>query len=136
VDRTPRDPPLPRRGNRKRGDEADEDSTEGGAQTKDNFGSPETTRENGEWQGVVAAIAAEKPNQIISSTADGLDDTYEETGAGKGPKKLKKRRSRNVGGWVSPKFGSLIERTWLDGDKYDSNLDFSRFVPQAGDIVL
>lgn len=129
LERAPKDPPPPRR-NRKRGD----DDPMQGTESEKPKASPK--KEDGEWHGLAAAIAAEKPVKMRDSVVD--DDAEEETEVktARGPKKPKKKKSRNVGGWVSPLFASTIERSWLGVDKYDSNIDLSRFVPQAGDVVL
>ena len=45
--------------------------------------------------------------------------------------------ARNVGGWVSPHFSAMIDRSWLDStDRPVHDFDPSTFVPQVGDVVL
>jgi hypothetical protein len=100
--------------------------------------SPESggSSKEGEWQNLAAAIAAEKPSKISDIAADEADDADGDSKVGKGTKKGPKKKNRNVGGWVSPMFASEIERSWLEADKYESNLDLSKYVPQVGDVVL
>ena len=92
------------------------------------------------WQNLSAAIAAERPSKIIDCTrsapdeADDIDANCAQAKVSKrgGPR----RRNPNVGGWVSPSFACQIDRSWLAGDQYESKLNLSTYVPQAGDIIL
>lgn len=43
---------------------------------------------------------------------------------------------RNVGGWISPEFASMIDRSWLERDGPTEKFDLSTYAPQVGDTVL
>jgi hypothetical protein len=111
---------------------------DGAAKTQSNAVSPESTviSEEEEWRNLVGALAAEQPSKITNH-ADDEDDAVGESKLGRGSRKgAPRKKNRNVGGWVSPAFAKMINRVWLEGDQYDPNLNFSTFVPQAGDIVM
>lgn len=143
VERAPRDPPPPRRGNRKR--QAD-DTVESSAKkpkkkAKTEAASPNSDtggaiKENSQWQNLAAAIAAEHSKISETTPVDDVDATGGDTKTSKGASKKVKKKNRNVGGWVDPNFGKEVRRSWLQGDKYESNLDLSDYVPQIGDIIL
>jgi hypothetical protein len=130
VERAPRDPPPPRRGNRKRQAEDEPLPTKKKARIEvaspgSDAGGP--SKDKGGWQNLAAAIAAE-PSKM-SQTA------IEDAKSSKGPTKGRKK-TRNIGGWVDPNFSKEIRRSWLQIDKYESSFDLSRYSPQIGDIVL
>lgn len=147
MERAPKDPLPPRQSDRKRRDTTVDKSMKQGSsatQTQANAVSPEsvviTSKEEGEWRHLVGAIAAEQPSKVTNQDYDdeGDDDAPEaETKPGRGSRKgAPKRKNRNVGGWVSPTFARMINRSWLEVDHYEPNINFSTFVPQAGDIVM
>jgi hypothetical protein len=43
---------------------------------------------------------------------------------------------RDVGGWVSPDFAKLIDRSWLDGESPARPFDLKTYAPQVGECVL
>lgn len=47
-----------------------------------------------------------------------------------------RKRGRNVGGWISPEFSEVIDRSWLSGDAPTKEFELSNYVPQVGDTVL
>ena len=49
---------------------------------------------------------------------------------------MQRKRGRDVGGWISPEFSAVIDRSWLSGDAPTKQFDLSNYVPQVGDIVL
>jgi hypothetical protein len=112
-------------------------------QTQANAVSPESVvisnKEEGGWRNLVGAIAAEQPSKLTNHAEHDDDDDaadFEPKPARESRKGAPKRKNRNVGGWVSPAFARMIDRSWLEGDQYDPNLNFATFVPQAGDIVM
>lgn len=109
-DRAPKDPPAPRRS--KRGDQAI-------AGTDDNP-DEDSDKPYGliDWQ-------YEETAQIIQSS-DASDEQQ----------CTRKRAARNVGGWISPNFSEMIDRSWLMIDSPMNTVDPSKYVPQVGDSVL
>ena len=143
VERAPKDPLPPRQSDRKR-----RESIEGRKVSADVPVPPavpvspdgDDKRDAGDWQNLATAIAAEQPRQIIDCThrdPDERDEVDADSTRAKGSKKGgPRRRNANVGGWVSPTFSCQIDRSWLSGDHYESKLNLSTYVPQAGDIIL
>lgn len=137
VERAPKDPLPPRQSDRKQ-----RDGSDGTKESSAVPVSPESdeTINAGEWQNLAAVIAAEKTSETIDSsrsTPDEADDSNADPARAKVSKKGGvRRKSTNVGGWVSPTISSQIDRSWLAGDAYDWKLNLSTYVPQAGDIIL
>lgn len=53
------------------------------------------------------------------------------------PATNRKRTAKNVGGWVSPQFAQEIDRRWLERDAPDTKaFRLETYVPQVGDTVL
>jgi hypothetical protein len=136
LERSPRDTAPPRRGKRKRGEDESLEGTPTNISNSDIVSPDSKQKVTTEWDGLAAAIASGRPGNIGENPFDDEDgDADDEPKRGKGSKKSRKK-ARNVGGWVSPMFAEEIDRSWLDGDKYDADIDLSKYVPQVGDIVL
>ena len=149
LERSPRDPPPPRRGTRKRKslDDAAENAEEPEPDTKMRaIESPDGTKARltgGTWGSLASAITAET---LSSSARDSLerpspggviDESDSKAAAQEKPKKKKRELvPRNVGGWVSPAFSKDIDRSWLGSDNMPKNFDLPTYVPQIGDTVL
>ena len=136
VERAPKDPPLPRQSDRKRREmigrigEADQVSDAAPV-------SPESDEKmrSEEWHNLAAAIVGGQ--QSLNCHVEENEDFEDETKQDQDIKKIGQRKKhRNVGGWIHPSFASRIDRSWLDADRYESNLELSKYVPQAGDLVL
>jgi hypothetical protein len=137
VERAPKDPLPHRQSDRKRRDSSERKKVNTAVPV-----SPESDDKTNadDWQNLAAAIAADQPSKIIDRTLsapDEADDINADPSRAKGSKKGGlRRKNTNVGGWVSPTFASQIDRSWLAGDAFDSKLNLSLYVPQAGDIIL
>lgn len=135
--RAPRDPPAPRRGTRKRktlSGDTTETSNEGNLAT-----APDDETGN-HIQDLAAAIAMDRlkspsTSQVASSAPSDLPGK-ETSETGDGEKARKKPGIRNVGGWVSPHFGSNVDRSWMEIDAYEKEFDHRTYCPQAGEVVL
>lgn len=122
--RSPRDLPPSRRCGRKRKSNNEANECVGKRM--------KVEHEEGAWNKLAVVALKEKQGKSDNPVdSDGVND--EQSGK---RKKIRKRRARNVGGWVSPMFSKTIDRSWLEKDYYDSNVNGSTYVPQAGDIVL
>lgn len=87
----------------------------------------------GEWDNLAAAIATErlKAAPVVSSMEEADETDLHANG------KIRKRvTTRNVGGWISPQFAKVLDRSWLNVDQYEENFDLRAYRPQAGDVVL
>ena len=82
---------------------------------------------------MATAIVSEK---IRSSNGAETDLNLKENATGYQTSVKKRKKSRNVGGWVSPLFAAEIDRSWVEKDTFDPKFDLSNYAPQVGDTVL
>jgi cytoskeletal protein RodZ len=144
VEQSPKDPPPPRQSDRKRRYQAPNTPTLDRMLESSPHPSSENEKvavsKNQQWQKLAAAIAVVgQPISALESPSAELhaDEVDDETKTGHNSKKgIPKRKTRNVGGWVSPMFSNQIDRSWLDSDEIESSLSIYTYVPQPGDIVL
>lgn len=141
LERAPKEKPPPRRGGRARKSEgpdeavssnADPDSTIDAAHGDPSQSIAPST--GGDWGNLATALAVEK-----SSSSAGLmtsSETKDDTGASEQTGSKRRKKARNVGGWVSPLFSAEIDRAWIESDKFEPKADLSKYVPQIGDTVL
>ena len=121
LERAPKDPPPPRRSKRSATSEAGDEET---AKKKRKVGS--TPKQNSDkWQ--ATTLSAELENLSQDNDIHDKDHPSE---------KIRKKKMRNVGGWVSPDFARKIKRFWLESDAVSKKFALSRFIPQVGDTVL
>jgi hypothetical protein len=150
LERSPRDPPPPRRGARKRktleSADADEEDLEPDTKTMA-LESPNGARARvaaGKWGSLASAITAETlsssartQSEKPSPGAQAEEESDSKPAAKQKPKKKKREVvPMNVGGWVSPAFAQEIDRSWLAADRTPKKFDPSSYIPQIGDTVL
>jgi hypothetical protein len=75
------------------------------------------------------------PDTPLSVEADGIE-TFLLKEQQDEASKPRKRMSRNVGGWISPNFAQVINRSWLEKDAPSDKFDLKAYFPQVGDTVL
>lgn len=73
------------------------------------------------------------PEKKLTARAEGQDGRESENIT---TLPMQRKRGRNVGGWISPEFSDVIDRSWLSGDAPTKQFDLSSYVPQVGDTVL
>lgn len=143
LERAPKDPPPPRRGGRQRKSEGSDETqslkfqqhstianlTKSQSQLESTRSLPNV----GGWRSLATAIVSER---IRSSTGDETYVDLKENTAGYQTGVLKRKKCRNVGGWVSPLFAAEIDRSWVEMDTFDPKFELSQYVPQIGDTVL
>lgn len=144
LERSPRDPPPPRRGYRKR-DPSTVDKPEQGAK-KRAVDSPDASKgrlADGSWGSLAAAITAENLNSSAqvrpetSSPEAALGESDSQSTTLEKPKKRKREViPKNVGGWVSPAFAKDVDRSWLESDSSPKKFDAARYIPQIGDTIV
>lgn len=135
LERTPKEPP-PRRGVRLSQSDAPNDPLRSNQDsiTGEVRSVAETKSIVKEWGKFVTSVANEKikslPGTVISAELKVDPAEVEQVGV------KKRKKGRNVGGWVSPVFSEEIDRSWLASDKFTLNFELSKYVPQIGDTVL
>ena len=141
LERTPRDPPPPRRSKRKSDVDA-ESATQTPVDKKAKGGDDhEESLDKGQrWRELAKSFGPEAPASATSSipltaTADQACKSSSSSSAVK-PKKKKELTGRNVGGWISPRFAAEVDRSWLEREKPTTTFELSKYVPHVGDTVL
>lgn len=128
IERLPKDPPPPRRSKRSLPPDQEEDSKPPAKKGRPKSKSkqkldddPVETTGNTTYDSKIE-VSSEKSN----------DSPHEKT-----PKGRTKRVARNVGGWVSPEFSSLVDRDWLETSESDTTkMSLTTYVPQPGETIL
>lgn len=132
LERAPKDPPPPRRSKRASlpEDEAPPAATpkKKGRKKK----ATEASDENTTWpDGNELPAASPESAEADGAESSAPNKEQQDQGA------VKRRRiARNVGGWISPNFAEVLDRSWLEKDLPEEKFDPSYFVPQVGDTVL
>jgi hypothetical protein len=77
-----------------------------------------------------------------TSNTISVNDEVDAVSISKNKQQPSKRQAKNVGGWISPDFSKLIDRSWLEyhvpshNNNNKNTFNLSSYVPQIGDIVL
>ena len=133
----PDDPPAPRRSKRK----PEEEETTGAfippAKRKKVDGQPinADAEDETEDSGRISNAATQASLAHTESHVENPPEEHSEKVQGNN-NQAKKKRELQVGGWVSPIFSAVIDRSWLGKDTPDSRFDPKTYVPQPGDTVL
>ena len=131
VERAPKDPPPPRRSRRSAADEEHgppppkKKAAPGGVRKSD---SPSANDQD-------IRLHEAEPKLDLANNEDEHANAANEKGSNTKQRK-RQRVVRNVGGWVSPEFAKVIDRSWLAADSPPDRFDLSKYVPQVGDTVL
>lgn len=143
LERAPKEPPPPRRGGRQRKSEGPDETLSLNSQqhstsahlmeSQPQLNSSLSQSNVGGWRSLATAIVSEK---IRSSNGAETDLNLKENATGYQTSVKKRKKSRNVGGWVSPLFAAEIDRSWVEKDTFDPKFDLSNYAPQVGDTVL
>lgn len=139
IERSPRDPPAPRKSTRKRKFVVGVEEPER-PEAKILAGeTPDISKErmtDGSWGGLSAAITAETLSTAATGKASPEPSPSEVDLKPSAKNKKRELVAKNVGGWVSPVFSQSIDRSWLESDSPAKKFDPSRYIPQIGDTVL
>lgn len=126
LERAPKDPPPPRRSKRSMAPEEEESAKPASTKKASRKKQKIASEDDGIMQHATTYDAKVEP----------LSEEKPETNSEKVAKGRTKRVARNVGGWVSPEFAALIDRSWLDSSKSDESITLSTYVPQPGETLL
>jgi hypothetical protein len=140
LERAPKEKPPPRRGGRARKNECPDGAVSSNADPDSSFdavhGAPSRSGEpstGGGWGNLATALAVESGSSVTLMTSNVSKD---DTGASEQAGSKRRKKARNVGGWVSPLFSAEIDRAWIESDKFEPKADLFKYVPQIGDTVL
>lgn len=146
LERSPRDPPPPRRGSRKRDSSTvtvDEPEPDAKKRSVDSSDLSKGILADGSWGSLAAAITAENLSSSAqvrpetSSPVAALSESDSQSAMLEKPKKKKREViPKNVGGWVSPGFAKDVDRSWLESDSPPKKFDAARYIPQIGDTIV
>jgi len=135
LERSPKDLPPPRRSRRSVKDNPnDEEESDHKKITKQQVkGSPDSPSD---WDTSIPQQLQEAKTGDIStgdvescSLSQDHPSVTEKTG-------IKRKRTRNVGGWISPDLSRLLNRSWLERESPLRHFDPSTYAPQVGECVL
>jgi hypothetical protein len=132
LERTPRNPPPPRRSKRKSDVDA-ESATQSPVDKKVKGNEHESLDKGQRWRELAKSFGPEAATPSTPQHATADEASKSSTAK---PKKKKDLTGRSVGGWISPRFAAEVDRSWLEREKPTATFDLSKYVPQVGDTVL